>query len=88
MFTHVLGGTLDGVLFRYQLLYADLVDTVLSWSSPEKFSQWSAIVYSECLEVRTYVSYSVIIAIVMSASPSPHTHLGGLVDMIIGMYLQ
>lgn len=44
IFAHVLGGTTDGVLFRYQLLLADLID-LLPWRSIEEFTKWAALVY-------------------------------------------
>ena len=50
MFSHVLSGTLDSVVFRFQLLYADLVG-VVSWSASEQFKEWAHVVYP-FLEVR------------------------------------
>ena len=44
IFAHVLGGTTDGVLFRYQLLLADLID-LLPWRSTEEFTKWATLVY-------------------------------------------
>ena len=48
MFGHVLAGTLDGVVFRYQLLYAELV-TMINWSIATEglFMKWSAVVYKD-----------------------------------------
>lgn len=40
----VLCGDLDGAALRFLLLMADLID-VMTWSSPDDFNVWSAIIY-------------------------------------------
>ena len=44
MLVWVLCGDLDGAALRFLLIMADLVDA-MTWSSPNNFDAWSAIIY-------------------------------------------
>jgi hypothetical protein len=64
LFGHILGGTLDGVVFRYYLLMADFIDYIPCTHSEDTFIQWGRVVYPfieeenlEQLRIE-YISYS------------------------------